>query len=85
VAADAGSGGAKRGADLGPHLKVRPYLAVSGGVFTLLAIVDLWDLVQVMRHGTDSSWYVPTIIVFFLATAGLAWWAWRLYARTRDD
>ena len=65
---------------------MRSYIVVTGAIFALLGLVDLWDLVQVIRYGPpDSRWYTLTVIVFLVACLGLVWWAWRLYTKVADD
>ena len=65
---------------------MRRYVLVTGAIFALLALVDLWDVVQVIRYGPpDSRWYVATVIVFLFVCLGLVWWAWRIYAKVSDD
>ncbi len=57
---------------------MKVYLAVTGSVFGLLAIVHVWRMVV-----EGSVMHNPWFLLITLAAAALSIWSWRLFLTSR--
>jgi hypothetical protein len=56
---------------------MRAYLAITGTLFTLVAILHIWRLFAEWSGFDDGFWFIGVTAIL---AAGLSYWAWRLFA-----
>ncbi|HTR76990.1 MAG TPA: hypothetical protein VMH39_02730 [Gemmatimonadaceae bacterium] len=60
---------------------MRTYLAVTGTLFGLLAVMHAYMLVHDMRSPATDRWDTLFMGLIVVVTGGLALWAWRIGRR----
>jgi hypothetical protein len=56
---------------------MRAYLAITGLLFALVAILHVWRLIAEWSGFDDGFWFVSVTAIL---AACLSYWAWRLFA-----
>ena len=59
---------------------MKAYLATTGILFALLAVLHVWRIVAEWNSLSTEAWSLATILAGIVVTAGLAIWALRLFA-----
>jgi hypothetical protein len=58
------------------------YLATTGTIFGLLAILHAWRIVAEWNHLVRQTWYFASVAAIGVVAAALSIWAWSLFRKT---
>jgi hypothetical protein len=64
---------------------MKAYLATTGAIFGLLAVVHIWRIIAEWSHLARDPWYLAGIAAISAVAAALSIWAWRLLFRNVDN
>ena len=62
---------------------MRAYLATTGTLFGLLALLHIWRTIEEWPGAGQEQWHIYTIAVIGVLAAALSVWAWRLRRTVR--